>query len=106
MSSKCCHHLPWTVVQGLPPKALAEQRVVCLGAGSAGMGVVTMIANGGCRTLPLRCRLALHCRTELHADALHLLAMQYLQNPPLWRCHAHSHAMFTAPPVPLPHLHC
>ncbi|GBF98314.1 malic enzyme [Raphidocelis subcapitata] len=30
---------------GLPPSALAQQRVVCLGAGSAGMGVVSMIAD-------------------------------------------------------------
>ncbi|KXZ45769.1 hypothetical protein GPECTOR_50g562 [Gonium pectorale] len=33
-------------VLGLPPSALAEQRVVCVGAGSAGMGVVRMIAAG------------------------------------------------------------
>jgi malic enzyme len=29
-----------------PPQAIAEQRVVCVGAGSAGMGVVRMIAKG------------------------------------------------------------
>ncbi|KAG2502128.1 hypothetical protein HYH03_000618 [Edaphochlamys debaryana] len=33
-------------VMGLPPSALAEQRVVCVGAGSAGMGVVKMICAG------------------------------------------------------------
>lgn len=29
-----------------PPEAIAKQRVVCVGAGSAGMGVVRMIAAG------------------------------------------------------------
>lgn len=33
-------------VLGKPLAALAEQRVVCVGAGSAGMGVVRMIAAG------------------------------------------------------------
>jgi malate dehydrogenase (decarboxylating) len=33
-------------VLGKPPEAIAEQRVVCVGAGSAGMGVVRMIAAG------------------------------------------------------------
>ena len=32
---------------GKPMKDLAQQRVVCLGAGSAGMGVVSMICAGG-----------------------------------------------------------
>lgn len=34
-------------VMGLPPSALGRQRVLCVGAGSAGMGVVRMIAAGG-----------------------------------------------------------
>ncbi len=34
---------------GLPPSALGRQRVLCVGAGSAGMGVVRMIAAGGLR---------------------------------------------------------
>lgn len=29
-----------------PPEAIAKQKVVCVGAGSAGMGVVRMIAAG------------------------------------------------------------
>jgi hypothetical protein len=29
-----------------PPEAIARQKVVCVGAGSAGMGVVRMIAAG------------------------------------------------------------
>ncbi|PNH03635.1 NAD-dependent malic enzyme 2, mitochondrial [Tetrabaena socialis] len=33
-------------VNGLPASALAQQRVLCVGAGSAGMGVVRMIAAG------------------------------------------------------------
>ena len=33
-------------VQGLPPSSLADQSFVVLGAGSAGMGVVSMIAKG------------------------------------------------------------
>lgn len=33
-------------VLGKPPEAIAEQRVVCVGAGSAGMGVVRMISAG------------------------------------------------------------
>ncbi|KAG2435604.1 hypothetical protein HYH02_011895 [Chlamydomonas schloesseri] len=33
-------------VMGLPPAALGQQRIVCVGAGSAGMGVVKMIASG------------------------------------------------------------
>ena len=32
--------------QGLPPAAIKDQRVVVLGAGSAGMGVTAMIAKG------------------------------------------------------------
>lgn len=33
-------------VLGKPARALCEQRVLCVGAGSAGMGVVRMIAAG------------------------------------------------------------
>ncbi len=33
-------------MQGKPPSAIKEQRVVCVGAGSAGLGVVAMIAAG------------------------------------------------------------
>jgi cation diffusion facilitator CzcD-associated flavoprotein CzcO len=33
-------------VQGLPLTALRQQKIVVVGAGSAGMGVVTMIAKG------------------------------------------------------------
>lgn len=33
-------------VLGKPMAALAEQRVLCVGAGSAGMGVCSMIASG------------------------------------------------------------
>lgn len=33
-------------VLGKPQEAIAQQRVVCVGAGSAGMGVVRMIAAG------------------------------------------------------------
>lgn len=33
-------------VLGKPQEALAEQRIVCVGAGSAGMGVVRQIAAG------------------------------------------------------------
>lgn len=35
-------------VMGLPPAALGQQRIVCVGAGSAGMGVARMIASGAC----------------------------------------------------------
>jgi hypothetical protein len=35
------------LLQGKPASELAKQRVVCVGAGSAGMGVVRMIAAGG-----------------------------------------------------------
>ncbi len=34
-------------VSGKPPSAIADQRFVVLGAGSAGMGVVRMLAAGG-----------------------------------------------------------
>ena len=33
-------------VQGKPVEALRDQRICVVGAGSAGMGVVQMIANG------------------------------------------------------------
>ena len=33
-------------VQGLPPSALKDQRIVVVGAGSAGMGVTAMVAKG------------------------------------------------------------
>jgi Malic enzyme, NAD binding domain len=33
-------------VQGLPPSALKDERIVVVGAGSAGMGVTAMIAKG------------------------------------------------------------
>jgi len=47
-------------VLGKPMTALAEQRVLCVGAGSAGMGVCSMIASGeqqqtACDTAWRRC---------------------------------------------------
>jgi malate dehydrogenase (oxaloacetate-decarboxylating)(NADP+) len=33
-------------VQGKPPSALVDERIVCLGAGSAGIGVISSIHNG------------------------------------------------------------
>ena len=41
-------------VQGLPLSSLAEQRFVVAGAGSAGMGVVSMICQGGPSQMPYR----------------------------------------------------
>jgi len=36
-------------VRGLGPEAIREQRIVCVGAGSAGVGVLTSICSGMCR---------------------------------------------------------
>jgi hypothetical protein len=38
-------HLSFPGLKGKPPSALADQRIICVGAGSAGMGVVKMIAQ-------------------------------------------------------------
>ena len=37
-------------ILGLPPAALQEQRIVCLGAGSAGLGVCTALLQGMLQT--------------------------------------------------------
>ena len=54
-------------VQGKPVEAITEQRVVMVGAGSAGMGVVQMLALGmvkhvspccACAIKPMACKIA------------------------------------------------
>lgn len=51
-------------MRGLPISALRKQRIVVVGAGSAGMGVVRMIAQGACNLSPYICvsRVVLFCR--------------------------------------------
>lgn len=76
-------------VMGLPPAGLKDQRVLCLGAGSAGMGVVWMIHQGGylsvCGEGRGACRAPvppLQAHTHAHTNPIHLHAGMKKQGLP------------------------
>jgi hypothetical protein len=69
-------------VTGQPLSAISQQRVLCVGAGSAGMGVVSMIAKGGyLRLAPLvtAAGVAGNARPRKEIPEATLAAVQHLQ---------------------------